>query len=209
MATQYKVKQGDHISSIAEQFGFRDYRTIWNDANNAQLKEARQNPNVLYPGDQIVIPDKMEKHEACATGRRHRFKVAIPKLMLRIRVKNINSKPVINKPCTLQVDGASYKLTTDGDGLIERAIPATAKAGKLVIGDVEFPLRIGHLDPVDKTSGWRARLNNLGYIAGEFDDVDDPQLVSALQEFQCDYGLKVDGICGPKTQEKLKEIHGC
>jgi murein L,D-transpeptidase YcbB/YkuD len=50
--------------------------------------------------------------------------------------------------------------------------------------------------------------HNLGYIAGASDDLEDEQLVSALQEFQCDYGLKVDGVCGASTQAKLKETHG-
>jgi hypothetical protein len=208
MSTRYTVKQGDHISSIAHQFGFRDYRTIWDDAENADLKKARQNPNVLYPGDVIVIPDKLEKKESCETTRLHRFELPGPKLKLRIRLRNLDSKPMKNKPCTLEVEGASYKLTTDGEGLVQHEIPATAKKGRLLIGDLEFPLQIGHLDPVDELSGWRERLNNLGYIAGASDDLEDEQLMSALQEFQCDYGLKVDGVCGASTQAKLKETHG-
>ena len=44
------------------------------------------------------------------------------------------------------------------------------------------------------------------------------QLESAIEEFQCDFmgnndlatiQQVVDGICGPKTQAKLLEIHGC
>jgi N-acetylmuramoyl-L-alanine amidase len=65
------------------------------------------------------------------------------------------------------------------------------------------------LDPLDEGSGWRVRLNNLGYDAGESDDADNPRLRSAIEEFQCDYDLTVDGICGPQTQAKLLERHGC
>jgi len=32
--------------------------------------------------------------------------------------------------------------------------------------------------------------------------------LSAVEEFQCDNGLTVDGDCGPNTQAKLKEVHG-
>ncbi len=32
---------------------------------------------------------------------------------------------------------------------------------------------------------------------------------SAVEEFQCDYHLTVDGVCGPMTRAKLLEIHGC
>jgi murein L,D-transpeptidase YcbB/YkuD len=33
--------------------------------------------------------------------------------------------------------------------------------------------------------------------------------LSAVEEFQCDHGLTVDGKCGPATQARLKQAHGC
>ena len=36
-----------------------------------------------------------------------------------------------------------------------------------------------------------------------------PEFEMAVEEFQCDQGLKVDGICGPQTQAKLKKLYGC
>jgi peptidoglycan hydrolase-like protein with peptidoglycan-binding domain len=71
---------------------------------------------------------------------------------------------------------------------------------------------------VDEVSGQIGRLNNLGYDAGELDSpVASPEqerhrsehFRSAVEEFQCDHGLLVDGICGARTQAKLEEIHGC
>jgi peptidoglycan hydrolase-like protein with peptidoglycan-binding domain len=41
------------------------------------------------------------------------------------------------------------------------------------------------------------------------DEEDEARFKSAVEEFQCDHGLAVDGKCGPKTQAKLEEIHGC
>jgi peptidoglycan hydrolase-like protein with peptidoglycan-binding domain len=32
---------------------------------------------------------------------------------------------------------------------------------------------------------------------------------SAVEEFQCDHGLTVDGDCGAQTQAKLLSVHGC
>jgi peptidoglycan hydrolase-like protein with peptidoglycan-binding domain len=52
------------------------------------------------------------------------------------------------------------------------------------------------------------RLNNLGYRAGDTTDANDSAFKSAVEEFQCDYALAVDGICGPNTQGKLKDVHG-
>jgi hypothetical protein len=124
-------------------------------------------------------------------------------------VRDLDSRPIANTPCKLVVEGKTYPLTTDGNGKIEQLIPATAESGKLTIGELEVPIKIGHLDPVDEITGWTARLNNLGYHAGSATDPADAQIRSAVEEFQCDYGLTVDGVCGPATQGKLKEIHGC
>ena len=209
MATNYTVQQGDHLSSIAAKFGFLDYHTIWDHPNNAGLKQKRQNPNVLYPGDSLYIPDKQLKKEARPTGKRHRFKRPGPSLMLRIVVKNVNDEPIANTACKLQVEGQTYQLTTDGNGKIEQEIPATAQSGNLAIQDWNLPIKIGYMDPVDELTGWQARLNNLGYRAGTSTDLNDPQLRSAIEEFQCDQHINVDGICGPVTQAKLKKAHGC
>ena len=70
-----------------------------------------------------------------------------------------------------------------------------------------LPIKIGYLDPVEEVSGQIGRLDNLGYFPG--DGTDEDQFKSAIEEFQCDNGLTVDGDCGPGTQAKLKEIHGC
>lgn len=209
MATNYKIKQGEHLSRIAQQFGFADYRTIWEHPNNAKLKALRQNPNVLAPGDELFVPDKQLKIEARPTGAKHRFTAPVQPLVLRVVVKNLDDQPVANTPCKLQVEGQTFELKTDGQGKIEKEIPKNAESGKLTVGDQEFPVKIGHLDPVDLVSGFRARLNNLGYNAGDSDDPDDAQLRSAIEEFQCDQHLGVDGNCGQQTQKKLKEVHGC
>ena len=77
--------------------------------------------------------------------------------------------------------------------------PAIAKS--------RFPIKIGHLDPVDELSGQIGHLNNLGYFAGRLDGSDTHAFESAVEEFQCDNGLTVDGVCGPNTQSKLKQVH--
>jgi hypothetical protein len=209
MASYHIVQQGEHLSSISKKYGFSNYRTVWEHPENKSVKDKRKNPNVLFPGDRLYIPDKEEKKEVLATGKRHRFEVNRPSIMLRLFVRNLDSQPIADTECQLEVDGQLYTLTTDGRGRIEQSIPITAQTGKLTIRDLVVPLKIGHLDPLDEVSGWIARLNNLGYKAGNASDSDDPQLRFAIEEFQCDYGLEADGICGPKTQAKLKEIHGC
>jgi hypothetical protein len=209
MATNYTIKQGDHVSKLAKQFGFADFATIWDDPNNAALKQLRKNPNVLNPGDQLFIPDKQLKKVGRQTGATHRFKARVVPLMLRVVVKNVDDTPLANTSCKLQVAGKTFPLTTDKNGKIEQEIPRDSETAQLVVLDQNIPIRIGHLDPVDQVSGYRARLNNLGYHAGSSDDPDDAQLRSAIEEFQCDQHLKVDGKCGPQTQKQLEKVHGC
>jgi len=216
MADYHIVEQGEHLSKIAKDNGFPDYRLLWNHPNNADLKKERQNPNVLYPGDQVFIPDREEKQESGNTDKRHTFTVDKASLKLVLILEDVFEKPISGATCGLVVGSQSYVLTTDGNGKIEQEIPLDATSGILVIRgdqtpfqDDPIPLKIGHLDPLQEVSGQIARLNNLGYFAGQLDGSDSAAFESAVEEFQCDHGLKVDGVCGPKTQAKLKEVHGC
>jgi Putative peptidoglycan binding domain len=202
------VQQGEHLSGIARQYGFRDYQTIWNHAQNAGLREQRPNPHVLYPGDNVYIPDKQARSASLATGQVHRFVLEGKRLKLRLAVQDWNGHPIKNTPCTLVVESQTYKLNTDADGIVSQEISPEARKGKLSIRDMELELLIGHLDPVDWISGWRARLNNLGYNAGDAEKEDDLKLRSAIEQFQHDSGLKRDGSCGPKTQAALLKAHG-
>lgn len=214
MADTYIVEQGDHMSSIAKKFGFPDYTIIWDHPQNADLKNLRKNPNVLLPDDEVYIPDWEERIESGATEQKHRFQLHKKTLKLRLVLEDIYEKPIANAQCALNVDGQTTQLTTDGQGKLEQEIPLDAKEATLVIrgdqtpySDIPIPIEIGHLDPVEELSGQVGRLNNLGYFPG--DGSDEAALKSAVEEFQCDHGLKVDGICGQHTQAKLLSVHGC
>ncbi len=168
------VKQGDYLSKVARQFGFADWNTIWNDPQNAELKKKRQNPNILYPVDKLFVPEKEEKKEAGATEQRHKFKVKRKPLKLRLKLEDVDFKPLSNKKCVLHVDGEEFKLTSQANGLVEHDIPPTAQQARLFVEDdspitLEVPIQIGHLDPIDTVAGQKARLNNLGYFAGPMD----------------------------------------
>lgn len=209
MATDHIVQQGECISSISVQYGFRDYRTIWDHPKNAELKEKRKNPNVLFPGDKVYIPDIEQKEVPCQTGQSHRFQVRMPKLKIRLRLLNLLGKPIANTPCNLQIEGESFSLTTNSDGLIEQEISVNAKQGRLKIEEIEYDIRIGHLDPIDIPSGLHARLNNLGYYVDSIDEVDPELLRFALELFQGNNGLNVTGIADADVIDKVREAYGC
>ncbi len=205
----HTAQQGDHVPLLAKKYGFGDYRIIWDDPKNAKLKAQRKNPNVLFPGDAVYIPEKREKEVPRPTDQRHTFETTKRGIMLRIVVHNIDDEPVAGQACTLQVQSGVYKMTTGGDGLIEREIHRDAASGMLSIQEMEIPVKIGHMDPEDTPSGQQARLTNLGYYWGPADGASEQALKSAIEEFQCDHGLKVTGVCDATTQNKLKEVHGC
>ncbi len=215
MSSYHTVEQGEHLSLIAEKYGFMDYQTIWGRDENADLRQKRQNPNTLFPGDQVFIPDKQLKKNSVDTGQLHRFQIKKSKLTLRLALEYADGSPLADVECELKVDGQAKPVTTDDDGMIELEIPGSAREASVAFKEaglpfgLEIPLKIGHLDPVDEQTGQVARLNNLGYLAGPLDPVDEKKFASAVEEFQCDTGLQVDGTCGPETQAKLVEVHGC
>jgi N-acetylmuramoyl-L-alanine amidase len=211
MSSSHTVQQGEHIAGIAHKYGFRTYQVIWNHARNAELKKKRVNPNVLFPGDVLFIPDKQPKIEQRSTTEMYTFKLKLTPLKLSVVVRGRDGKPLPDTDVVLELDGETFNLKTDGDGKIERPISPDTVGGTLKVPSlqIESPIRIGHLDPVDELSGKAGRLANLGYYRGPFDPVDEAELASAVEEFQCDHGLAIDGDCGPQTQAKLKEIHGC
>jgi N-acetylmuramoyl-L-alanine amidase len=209
------VQQGEHLASIAEKYGFVDYRTIWDHAQNRELKQKRQDPNILFPGDEVFIPDRNPKEYEGETEQRHTFQVKKRPLKLRLVLRDFTNQPLAQAQCELQVAGASHALTADGDGKIEQTIPPSAADATLTVRDsngqivMHLGLRIGSLDPIEESTGWRARLNNLGYDAGPIGQEDDRKLRSAIEAFQRENRLHIDGDCGPQTQAKLKEAHGC
>ena len=231
MGKTHFVVQGEYLAKIARAYGFADFHTIWDAPENKDLKEKRKNPNILYPGDKLVIPDKELGEESRATEKKHKFELQSEKLMLRIQLLDFKNKPVEGHECTLIVEGKPKEFKTKSDGMLEEEISTDQGAGKVqdrgkpdpkqpFQAALDIPLKIGHLDPVDKIPGQIGRLNNLGYNAGEIpehtltDEEEEklrksPQFLSAVEEFQCDFGLKVDGICGKNTQEKLVKVHGC
>ena len=133
MGTYHTVVQGEHLSSIAKKYGFSTYKTIWDHAQNAELKKRRQNPNVIFPGDRLFIPDKGEKEESRSTEAKHRFEVKTDKLKLRLILEDLYEKPIANAKCELHIENQEFKLTTDDQGKIERDIKPTDEKAFLIM----------------------------------------------------------------------------
>jgi N-acetylmuramoyl-L-alanine amidase len=215
MACTHVVRQGDCLSSIAAHYGFQDWQTIYNHPSNADFRAKRTNPNVIYPGDELYIPDREVRTEACVTDQKHCFVATIPSTYLNVCVQDVTRQPLGNVPYKVLFDALELTGTTDGEGWVRQKIPASASSGSLLVwpnpadpdGTVTWRVSLGHLDPLETTSGIKARLNNLGYECGEDNDVEDEAYAAAVRRFQEEHGLEADGIPGSEVQAKLKDEH--
>ena len=234
MGKTHVVEQGEHLAGIAKKYGFRDFHTVWDDGPNADLKKSRKNPNILFPGDSVLIPDLLPKWVGADTGKLHLFNVKIQKVLLQIIVEDTDETPLAGTPSTLKVKENKFEQPVQPDGMVKAEIDEDDKDGQLTLKEkkLDYRLRIGHLNPLivdpDKETdakrraeaiiAWQDRLNNLGYFAGfTIDDTD--QFQWALQEFQRDHGWvldtkkekgkKLNGKTDQDTRDKLEEVYGC
>ncbi len=193
MLKDHKVRQGECISSIAFVYGFFP-DTIWNDPANAELKQKRKDPNVLFPGDTVYIPTRRLKEEPGGTGQKHRFRRKGVPAKFRLRLL-LNDEPRMSEPYILDIDGILFSGTTDVNGWIESPILPNAKKGKLLLdnGREEYPLELGNLDPVGEITGVQVRLYHLGFYIGDIDGVMNPETADALRAFQKKQGLEETG----------------
>lgn len=213
---KHKVRQGQCLSSIANAYGFSNWKKIYYHAENTNFRIKRPNPNVIYPGDSLFVPNKETKQEPGSTETRHRFRVAGTKIFLRIVVLNELDEPFANCGFQLELENEAIDGFLDEEGLLDVKIPAQATKGKLTveIADGEPPptvtwsLQIGRLDPVEEVSGVQARLNNLGFDCGDVDGIVGPLTRESIELFQAEYEVQDQGL-GQATRDKLVEIHGC
>ena len=101
MPTRHDVKQGDCLSSIAAQHGI-SWEKIWNFGENSDLKQRRKDPNVLFAGDVVMVPDIAVKEQACAADKRHEFKAKRKPTRIKIRL-TIDDEPRANLKFELQL----------------------------------------------------------------------------------------------------------
>ena len=159
------IRQGEYVTQLATRFGF-DADDVWNRGENAELRQCRPDPNVLAPGDILRIPERPETENRISKGGTHSYRARIPRVAIRI----------VLEACLQSVSGARYEVripgaspvsgTTGGDGVIRFEVPTTVSEVELHLldSDTVHPVRIGHLDPHDATSGVSGRLSNMGYL---------------------------------------------
>ena len=207
-ATSYEVKPGDHVSGIAQSFGFEDFNDLWGHPENAKLAAMRTDPHVLQPGDTLAIPEvKAAPAANKPTSAKHKFQIKRSPLKLRLTLLDLNAKAISAAPVTV----AGTSLTTDGNGLVEAAVDKSARDATLASSGSEVDLVPGGLNPSDDPTdaGYKARLYNLGFLWDDAVDDADDEMVIALQDFQAQYSLQVSGQLDGATKAQLLQVYGC
>ena len=144
--------------------------------------------------------------------------IIVPGLRLvHLCLVDFEARPVSGRQCVLSYQQADLVAITDAGGNVsfrmstgpvEEAEPAQLRAETEVLGHGgPRPVLIAPLPPLGTPQGQRERLDNLGYIPVDAQPGDPPSAY-AIEEFQCDHGLAVTGVCDGATQAKLAECHG-
>src|SRR5438128_2230282 len=116
MPNYHKVAQGECLATIAADYGFTDYHAIYDHPKNVIFKKKRSNPDILFPGDCLYIPDKQGKQDNRNTTARHCYQVASATKVIRLVVEDLTNKPMANVPYRLTHEQGMLTGNTDGRG---------------------------------------------------------------------------------------------
>jgi hypothetical protein len=205
------VKQGECLSSIAHRFGFKTARLLYEHPDNAEFRKKRPDPAVIFPGDEIKIPDLRPQSLTLQTGKTHRIVVNLPVVQLRVYLRDLDGVAIANQDYVIRFEGCKEKGKTTDKGLLEHKVPASIDEAEVEIPCLGLALRLrcGRIDPIDTVTGFQVRLNNLGFGAGAADGVLGPRTRAAIRRFQESCAIKATGDMDTQTGQKLAQTYGC
>ena len=212
MPRDHVIAPGDHVVRLAYVHGHATVDAVWQHPSNAELRQLRPDPAVLAEGDRVHVPDAPPRvFEGMQTRREHTLVVDLPLPTLRLVLLRPGGIPFAAHPCSIDFDDAHARIDADPEGALAVELGPFTSNVSLAFDRQAIDLAVAQLSPVETTRGWHARLENLGYQPGPLhaDTLGDPYAArSAIEEFQCDHGLVVDGDIGPKTRAALLLAHG-
>lgn len=207
--TTYTIKSGDCLYSLGRRHRV-PWQKIWEHGDNAELRERRQNPNVLLPGDEIVIPERTQKQASGATESKHTFR-APGALELSVKLMDLMHQPLADVEYHFVIDGEpGESQSTADDGIASATVSRRLETAVLVLPWGEFPVELGCVDPANTVRGIQQRLRNLGIDPGPIDGICGIRTRRALRQFQAvesEAGLECSGAPDADTIARLRELH--
>jgi hypothetical protein len=215
MPTQRKVRPGEHLTGIVDGLGLANVHTILSQPANESLRK-RPHPEILNPGEILVVPDLEPLKFTLATGKRHKLTIERPKAKLRATFTTFHGEPsgATNAEITPE-NKPTLNISLDAGKLETKIAPACTQALIKVKSpvdnkpDIHWHLRLGYLVRPEGDEGALARLRNLGYYRVVVSEADLRERRAAIEEFQCDQGLALSGALDEDTKAKIEEVHGC
>lgn len=206
---EHIVRESETIRSIARQYGMLP-ETIWEHENNRRLRELRGDPDQLFAGDRVFIPDREEGEEEGETEVHHTFRS--PARHARVKIRFLREdEPLADTPYVFSCEGDSTEGQLDSEGKLDESVPVDAQQALVLVGEssdqARYQVQIGRLDPISETEGAQERLNNLGYCCGEPDSEVGPVMQAALAAFQENEEISESGDLDDQTRERLLERH--
>ena len=218
MPTIHTIQQGETLTRIAKRYKFSSWKDLYNHPDNAEFRALRDNPDIVFAGDSITIPDPEPQKASVKAGASYNFQLNSEKEKLILSIGADASIAVEGKKAILDIEGNKVETFITKDGNIEVELPEDgAKTGQFELyldDDIDepshtFELEIGHLDPIEELSGIQARCNALGFDCGVVDGIMGSKTREGIEDFQEAYELDVDGEPSEETITKLKNVYGC
>ena len=204
----HRITDGDSTSSLAFAEGL-NAEAVWDHPENAALRNSRAHMDILAPGDELFLPDKVKKSEFKTTDLIHRFvRVGVP-ARTRLRIL-VGDQPRANEAYIFKAGKRIRREgMTDDNGLLEEFVPPNVTMATVFFPSdrAEYKMTFGTLDPIDTVEGVQKRLNNLGYECGVVDGEIGESTKAALSAFQRALGIEVSGELCAETREALRETH--
>lgn len=210
--TPYVVKQGDYLARIAFIRGF-DADEVWGDARNDELRALRPDPDLLAPGDLLFVPGRDDEAEGLGVqgGGSNDYQAKVPEIAVNLVLRGDDQSLLVGEPYLIEGLAEPVEDKTGDDGCVSFKAPVLLREVTLTLPErnLQFPVRIGDLDPIEERSGARMRLLHLGHLGPEPEgDGDAPVPHEAIASFQEAAGLTPHGDLDDETREALRKAHG-
>ena len=213
------VKPGENLARIAKQYKIANWRDIYNHPENNEFRKKRPNPNILFEGDEVFVPEPKQKTVYVRTGANHRFVVKTAEAQkLVFRLTDAAGRKLAKVPVVMNVGGTAQHRVSNQSGIVEINIepPGPEEMALDVYANPEseepshrFLIKPGYLDPVDTVSGIQARLNSLGHDCGVADGIYGKKTKAGIESFEQANGLPVTGQLGNSLYRAVEKAYGC
>lgn len=226
---EHTVAKGECLYSIAERFGF-SYQSLWNLPENEELRAKRKDPNVLFPGDKVFVPEPRARRESASTDARHRFRRKDVPEVMRVILEDHHGRPFSDVEYRAVFDTLDeHTGTVPPDGLVEHKIPTGARSCEIMINvPVEAPPS-GQGETIEATGVFAddERVDGMADSASDDND-DEPEATTesyvynvmlgyldpvteptGVQQRLANLGYDCgpdDGVIGSRTKSALKEF---